>query len=439
MTLANVLLIIVLITLNGFFVGVEFAVVASRRSRLDLIDDSDRPAARIVRTWLEQPAARNRLIAAAQLGITIVSLALGAVGENTFEAWLEPYFENLVVPTSLVFLEHIFVGLPLFISLTVVTSLHVVLGEQVPKVAALRFPEQIALKFAPIMRVFSVIFKWFIDILDWATYRILEIFGLPASGSHASVITSEELMQIVSGPESEGVIEEEEREMISAVIEFGDLIVRHVYIPRLEIIAVRADTPISEVIQTASKNMVTKMPVYEESLEQIIGIVNLLDLLQISQEKQKELTVRDVAREALFVPENIPVSNLLYQFRNRRTHIAIVLDEFGGTAGLVTLEDLLEEIVGEVHDPYDSEQPPIQTLTDGSTLIEGKVLIEEFNDHFDLDLDDPNYDTIAGYILGKLGRIPQEGDMVEDLESGVRLKVYSMDRLRISQVHMTRR
>jgi len=210
-----------------------------------------------------------------------------------------------------------------------------------------------------------------------------------------------------------------------------------VMIPRTEMIAVEADTPLDEIITLATKTTYTKLPVYEDNLDQVLGIVHVKDLLRARQSPDcEECTARTLMREPVFVPETISVSALLGQFRENRQHIAIVLDEYGGTAGLVTLEDLLEEIVGEVSDPFDRINPEIQPLPDGSVMIDGLALIEEVNQRLNLVLQDPNYDTIAGYLLGKLGRIPRVGDAVEG--DGVRLKVESMDGLRIARLSLIR-
>lgn len=441
MSFAQLLFIAILISLNAFFVAVEFAVVASRRSRLDLLARPDSHGAQLIHQWLEDESARDRLIAASQLGITLVSLALGAVGENAFEAMLEPYFEHIVLPETLMFLEGILTALPLVISLAVVTSFHVVLGEQVPKVAVLRGPEKFAILTAPIMEIFIRVFRGFIFILDWATRLILRIIGLPANGhTHSAVISAEELKQIVSGPELEGVIDQPEQDMLSAVIDFGELVVRQVSIPRTEIIAVDGASPIYEAVRSAGQKGVTKLPVYEESLDQITGILHLKDLFPalLDDENLRNRPARELAREALFVPESIAVNDLLVEMRARHQHIAITLDEFGGTAGLVTLEDLLEEIVGNVQDAFDVDRQEIEQLSDGSALINGMVQIEEVNEHFELNLYDPNYDTIAGYVLGKLGRIAQAGDVVRDTDQKILLEVDSMDRLRIARIHLRR-
>ncbi len=429
----NILFILILIGLNAFFVGVEFAAVASRRSRLDLLADADSRGAQIVRSWLEQPSARDRLIAASQLGITVVSLALGAVGENTFEALLHPLFDHLQLPAWLVFLQSVLPVLPLLLSLIIVTSLHVVLGEQVPKVAVLRAPERFAVRSAPWMQFFARLFKGFVYVLDFLTRTLLKLLGIPSDAS-LSAYTLEELKEVVTGPEVEGVIEPSERKMLSEVIDFGSLVVRQVSVPRTEIIAVDATAAVAEAIQIAVEHAITKLPVYEENLDQIIGIVHLRDLVCALQAGAGDRSARDYRRDALFVPESLLVNQLLHQMRAARTHLAIVMDEFGGTYGLVTLENLLEEIVGEVQDSFDLAPPQVQSLGEDTFLVDGMTLIEEINEHLQLQLSDPHYDTIAGYVLSKLGRIPMENEEVTDAEQHIALTVASMDRLRIAQV-----
>lgn len=436
MIIGNLILILILVALNAFFASTEFAAVASRRARLELIAEEGSRSAEIVRSWLLNPAARDRLIAASQLGVTIVSLALGAVGENTFQALLVPFFDNLALPVNLSILEPILTILPLVLSLLIMTSLHVVLGEQVPKVTTLRNPERVALFAARPFTLFSQVFKWFIDILDWATRMILRLIGVQLSSGHSLLYTVQELKLIMNESEAGGVIETPEREMLHAVFDFGDLLVRQVMIPRTEIIAVEADLPLEEILTLITESTYTKFPVYDDTLDQILGVVHAMDILITMQEPGwQQRTVRALVREPLFIPETISVSSLLRQMRDRHQHIAIVLDEYGGTAGLVTLEDLLEEIVGEVSDPFDHPTPEFQTLPDGSVLIDGMTLIEDVNMYLGLDLNEPDYDTIAGFVLGKLGHIPTEKEILES--DNVRLQVETMDGLRIAWVRLT--
>ncbi len=433
----NFLLILLLVALNAFFTSVEFASVAARRTRIELLANEGNPAAKVVKGWLENPSSRSRLIAACQLGITIVSLALGAVGENTFQALLTPSFSRIILAPNLQSLTALLAALPLILSLIIITSIHVVLGEQVPKVATLHQPERVAMLGAQTMNIFTKVFKWFIDILDWATRLVLRIFGLKVVGEHSLIYTVDELKQMITESEEGGVLETPEREMLESVFDFGELLVRQVMIPRTEIVAIEADTGLEEIIATVTQYSYTKLPVYEADLDQIIGILHVKDVLRVmNQPDCQKTSARELARETLYIPETLPVNQLLHQFRHNRQHIAIVLDEFGGTAGLVTLEDLLEEIVGEVGDQFDEDNPEIQTQLDGSVLIDGLTLMEAVNQQLELNLSDPHYDTIAGYFLGKLGHIPKIGDVVE--AGGVRLKVESMDGLRISQLSLVR-
>ena len=324
------------------------------------------------------------------------------------------------------------------LGLIIATGLQVVFGELVPKVAVLRAPEKFALVSAPWIDLFIRSFRPFISLLDWMAGAVLQLFGLSQTEGIPSAMTVEEMKVMFSGSELEGVIEKPEREMLSAVIDFSELVVRQVSIPRTEIVAVEADANLDEILQVVSQNNLTKLPVYQDNMDQIQGVLYIKDLIEVLRGTDREdVKARDLMRETLFVPDTIPVNELLRQFRSRRQHLAIVMDEFGGTAGLVTLEDLVEEIVGDYRDSFESTSPPIQLLPDGSTMVDGLTLIAEINNHLHIGLVDPNYDTIAGYVLGKLGKIPKPGDCVNEPDHGVRLKVESMDRLRISQVLIT--
>jgi CBS domain containing-hemolysin-like protein len=242
---------------------------------------------------------------------------------------------------------------------------------------------------------------------------------------------------LVTASTEGGVVEKDESDMLHAIFDIGELLVRQMMVPRTEIVAVEADAKLDEVVDIAIKSLYTKFPVYEDNLDKIIGILHIKEVLRMMHDAGNEnCTARELAREPFFVPEAIPVSELLRQLRARRQHIAIVLDEYGGTAGLVTLEDLMEEIVGEVSDPYDVDEPEIQTLPDGTALIDGFTLIEEVNEELELTLNDPHYDTIAGYMLGRLGRIARQGDVVES--EGISLRVVAMDGLRIARIALSR-
>lgn len=438
MILRQIGLILLLVALHGFFVAVEYAAAASYRIQLNILSDINTRVGHITHRWLGEPVRRERMISTAQLCITLTSLALGVAGLGLFNTLLAPLRENLLLYPALAFLYPIFPLLPFLCALVVVGSFNSVLGEQVPKVLALESLERFALLAVPPMRVITTLLSPLTTPLMALSGSLARTLGVANPENSSSVYSLAEIKQMVSRPEIAGSIEEPEREMLTAVIDFGEMLVRQLSIPRTEVVAVEADTTIEDVIRLAIDTGVTKVPVYEGDLDQILGVVHLRDMVRVLQDGNGHTTARDLARETLFVPETISVNDLLRQFRDDRQHIAIVLDEFGGTAGLVTLEDLLEEIVGDVQDPFEADQPLIRELSDGSALIEGKALIEEVNEHFGLQLVDEDYDTLAGYMLGKLGRIPQEGDVAYDWEQGIHLTVERMERMRIGQITLKR-
>lgn len=434
----NFLLILVLVALNGFFVSAEFAVITSRKSRIRLEADEGNTSAQLVLGWLDNPSARDRLIAAAQLGITIVSLALGAVGENTFEALLEPLFHSMDIPLNWARIEPVLTALPLGISLIIVTSLHVVLGEQVPKVASLESPEKVALFVAGPMKWFSLVFSWFVNVLDWLTQTILRLLGVKSSeGGHSLIYSVDELKEILTESEQLGTIVTPQREIMNAVFDFNRLLVRQVMIPRTEIIAIPGNLSVDNSISIITESRFTKFPVYEGNMDNITGIVHIKDLLKAKQNPDSSLdTVAKFTREPLVVPESSSVWTLMNLFQKHSRHIAIVLDEYGGTSGLITLEDLMEEIVGEIKNPFDDIVPEIQRITPNTIMVDGLTLIEDVNEYTGKKFRDDNYDTIAGFFLGHLDHIPAVGEEI-NLAGGIQLRVLELDGLRISKIQIT--
>jgi len=306
-------------------------------------------------------------------------------------------------------------------------------GELAPKSIALQNPEGTSLVVAQPTLWTERIFKPIIWLLNGAGNTILKWVGVVPASGHQLVHSVEELRMIVNASAEGGTVEEDKHEMLVAIFDFGELLVRQVMIPRTEIIAVEADSGLEEIIQLVSESTYTKIPIYEDNLDQIIGIVHVKDLLSVMQKPDcTDCIARDLAREAMYIPETASVSTLLEQFRFNRQHIAIVMDEYGGTAGLITLEDLLEEIVGEVSDQFDNNQPEIRKMPDGVILVDGLTLIEDVNSQLNIQLQDEDYDTIAGYVMGKIGRIPMVGDEIES--ENLRFSVVDMDGMRIQSL-----
>lgn len=422
--------VFLLVLANGFFVAAEFSLVSVRRTRIaELAAHGSRPAEAVQ----EAMANPDRVIAATQLGITLASLGLGWVGEpavahlilpvvNLFPAAVQPEISHTISAT---------------LAFTLITFMHVVVGELAPKSIALQNPENTSMFVARATIITEKIFKPAIWLLNGAGNGLLKLIKVHPADGHQLVHSVEELKMLVTASAAGGVVEADEQEMLHAVFDFGSLVVRQVMIPRTEIIAVEADAPLNEIIALVSKSTYTKFPVYDDDLDNILGIVHVKDLLNaVLEDDHTSYTARSFVREALFVPDTISVSALLREFRDKRQHIAIAMDEYSGTSGLVTLEDLLEEIVGEVSDPFDASEPEFQIQPDGTILVDGRTLIEEVNTHLGLSLENPDYDTVAGYALGKFGRIPASGDVFEG--DGIRLQVTEMDGRRIAHLELTR-
>ena len=427
--LLGLVAVIILVLANAFFVAAEFSLVSVRRTRVAELVENGTASAMSVQEAIDNP---DRVIAATQLGITLSSLALGWIGE--------PALSHLLLPLVQLFPADIQSEVSHTISaalaFTVITFLHVVVGELMPKSVALQDPERTSLFVAKPTLITEKIFKPAIWALNGTGNSLLRLLGVEPASGHELVHSIDELKMLVRASTEGGVFEEDESQRLHALFDFGELKVRGVMIPRTEMVGVEADKKLEEIIDLIVESTYTKFPVYDDDLDNILGVVHVKDLLNAMRSaEQRQSIARDFVREPLYVPETTSVNELLRHFRNNRQHIAIVMDEYGGTAGLVTLEDLLEEIVGEVSDPFDVVTPEIQPQPDGTVLIDGLTRLEEVNDHLGLDLHEPNYETIAGYVMGKLGRIPRINDVVDG--DRVRLQVENLDGMRIERISLT--
>jgi len=426
----RLLAVVGLVLANGFFVAAEFALISVRRTRIAELVAQGNQGALWVQKALENP---DRIIAATQLGITLASLGLGWIAEPAFTVILNPIIQLFSTDIQSELSHSIAAGL----SFAIITFLHVVVGELAPKSIALQNPENTSMIVARPTIWTEWIFKPAIWVLNGTGNFLLKLVGVEPASGHELVHSVEEIKMLVKASSEEGVVETGESEMLHAIFDFGELLVRQVMIPRTEIIAFEADSTLRESIEIATKSTFTKFPVFEDVMDNIIGVIHIKDLLRAQlNPKQSNCLARDLIHEALFIPETVHVRSVLQLFRSKRQHIAIVMDEFGGTAGLVTLEDLMEEIVGEISDPFDTRQPEIQLFPNGSASIDGLALIDEVNDALGLDLQDPHYDTIAGFVLGKLGRIPEINDEIRVRDFLIKVKIF--DGMRIERLEFTR-
>ncbi|MCL6648027.1 MAG: hemolysin family protein [Chloroflexi bacterium] len=434
-TAVQLLAVAALVFANGFFVASEFALVAVRRSRIEQLVAAGHPTARVVQATLQH---LDGAIATTQLGITMASLGLGWIGEATVAALIEPLFAALPAPLPAVGAHSLAVAF----AFATITALHIVLGELAPKTLALQRAEQTALVVARPLALFYQLFRPAIALLNGAGNWVVRLIGLTPSRGHELVHSVEELEILIQSSRQAGVLDEEEAKLLGRVFDFSERHAHSIMTPRTEIVAVPDTVTLSELLEVARTENVSRVPVYHGTIDHIIGMVLLKDLFRVLPDPDPGVAarfdIRQVMREVLLVPETISIDALLHKMRERKTHLAILLDEFGGTAGLVTMEDIIEEIFGEIRDESDVDETeePIVPTADGA-LIDGHTTIRDVNERFGLDLDDSEYDTIGGYVFGALGRAPALGDAVE--VGPYRFEVIELDGVRISRLRLRRR
>ncbi len=431
----RLLAILALVLLNGFFVAAEFALVRSRRTRLEAMV---RSGDRLARIALRATSNISRVLSASQLGVTLASLGLGWIAESTLAHIFESVFEGLPFAIEV----SLRVTLAGVIAYTVLTYLHVVLGELTPKAAALNSPERFAKYLAPLLMMFAWIMIPFIWVLHRSANFLLKLMGQPGAGSEETVHSPEELRLLVEQSQEGGTLPSADADMLDAVFEFSEKNAREVMTPRTEIVAFDVDAPLEEVLRIVEETQFSRYPVYEESIDDIIGLVLTKDLLRVlipgaasdSSATAAAFEVRKIIRPVHVIPGSREVEDVLADFKRLKEHMAIVLDEYGGTAGIITMEDLLEEIVGEILDEYDTPEDvtePVLTRA-GETIVPGSTNIGELNERFGLDVPDEDATTIGGFVFGILGRLPQVGDRV--IAGGAIFTVKSMEGRKIDML-----
>jgi CBS domain containing-hemolysin-like protein len=407
-----------LILLNAFFVAAEYSLVTVRRTRMhELAHDGNRRASLVLRITDQPP----RFIAAMQLGVTLTSLGIGAIGEPALEHAFDP-----IVATFLAAL----------IGFLVITFLHVVIGELVPKGATLRFPERVALAVAAPVRGFFVLTRPLVWVLQKSTERVLGVFGIDPPGADIEVYSEPELKMLVSSATEHGELEAGEQEMLYKVFDFADKDAADVMVPRPEVAAIAIDLPPEEALAVTLDSPYTRYPVYRESLDNIVGVLHVRDLFTALHDRGlPNVELESIMRPAYMVPETKDLAALLTEFRRANQHMAIVVDEYGGMEGIVTLEDLLEEIVGEIEDEFDLPDESVEQLDDDTIRIGGTFPIDDFNEQFHCELPEEDFHTVAGFVFGQLGRVPEPGDELE--HEGLRFRIQDVEGSRIDRLTVT--
>jgi putative hemolysin len=407
-----------LLLLNAFFVAAEYGLVTSRRTRImELEHEGNRRAKAVLRITSDPP----RFIAAMQLGVTISSLAIGALGEQV----LARRFDTVMASF-----------LAVILALLVVTYLHVVIGELVPKGIALGHPERTALAVSTPVRWFFIVMRPLIWLLQESTNLALRVLNLEPPGAEHEAHSEAELRMLLSSSAEQGEIEHSEQEMLYKVFDFADKEVVDVMVPRPEVVAISVALPAEDVLEAVLESPYTRYPVYRESLDDIVGVLHIRDLIEAMQGSGvAAVDLEAIVRPAYMVPETKSLGVLLAEFRRTNQHLAVVIDEYGSMEGIVTLEDLLEEIVGEIEDEFDLPDETVERVDDETIRVDGTFTIDDFNERFKCDLPHEDYHTLAGFVFGLLGRTAEPGDEVS--HDGLRFHVDSVEGQRIHRLTVT--
>jgi CBS domain containing-hemolysin-like protein len=423
----NLLAALVLVGLNAFFVAAEFALVRVRESRIVQLEQEGSARASVVHDALRDLDA---YLSVCQVGITVASLALGWVGEPAVSHFIAPVLETIGITS-----ERIVEIIAVILGFAVITYAHLVFGEQAPKYFSIQRAERVSLWISRPLKVFMFLFRPLVWLVNASTNFVLRPWGIRL-GEEMEAHSEEELRIMISSAVSSGELEPEEQDYLNNVFDFGDRVAREIMVPRPDIEALPHDAPLEELVEKAAFGRYTRYPVYEGDLDHVLGAVHIKDLFRAASEEADAFDIRPLIRECLVVPENKSIEQLLREFQKRKLQMAIVIDEWGSVEGLITIEDVLEEIVGEIQDEFDEGEATIEEIGDGVYAVDGRIPITDVNEYFKIDLPHEDFDTIGGYVLGSLGRPPEPGDTVE--ADGASLHVKTVDGPRVSMLTLHR-
>ncbi len=426
----NIALVLFLVFANAFFVVSEFSIVKIRRTKLEELAHQGNKRAKIA---LKINDRLNTYLSAIQLGITIASLGLGWIGEPAVSKLLEQCFSGWLADNP-VLLHSLSFG----IAFTFITLLHVVLGELVPKSLAIQDTERYVLRIAPALYTFNRIFAPFIWVFDHVSIVILKMMGVPQTNEDENAHSEEEIKIIVDASQKGGIIDETESEIIQNAIDFSEICAYEVMIPRQDIKCLYTNYTFEEALEFIKTHNHNRFPICNKDRDHVVGMIHIRDFLEHSAEREDKNFLTKIKREIIFVPENKSISEILHEMMCKRIHLAIVVDEYGGTAGMLTMEDILEELVGDIWDEHDTLCcEVIKKIDECVCEFDGAVLIEEAFDCMDLPDIEHEESTVGGYVFGLLGQVAKAGDKVED--DFCYYEVIATDNMRITRIKMTKK
>ncbi|MCI0388862.1 MAG: hemolysin family protein [Acidobacteria bacterium] len=425
----KILAVLILVLANGFFVAVEFALVSVRRSKIETLAAANKGGAHAVLRALDHLDA---MLSASQFGITIASLALGAVGESMLARLFEPILLNFLPSGASSLIAH---SIAIALALAVITYLHLVLGEYAPKALAIEKAEAISLATARWMELFYQTFKPFIWLINVSGIKFLKLFGVDFRPGHHTVYTQEELRRLIDLSHQSGQLQEEEREMIHNVFEFADLTAREIMIPAPQVVALEQRAGFEEVVRQFQVTGYSRLPVYSGNFDEIVGVLHSKDVMPFLL-KKSEFDLEKVMRQPIFIPDTARLGDVLNSLQKSSVHLAIVVDEHSGVEGILTLEDILEEIVGEIQDEHDEAQASkLSQSGEGVFSIDAGMTIREANRKFHLKLpESDHYTTVAGFLIARAGRLLNQGDTVD--HNGTKFTVERVTSRRVTRVKM---
>lgn len=393
---------ILLVLANGFFVAAEFAIVKVRASQIELQAKSGSNVAKVAKNITEH---LDRYLAATQLGITLASLGLGWKGEAVMGQIVNNVFTFFNIDISQSWTQWLGFGL----AFGTITFLHVVLGELAPKSIAIQKPVATTMKVAVPLRVFYGVMMPFIYVFNGFANFLLRLVGIKPHPNEASH-SSEELQYLLEKGKESGVLNNSEHELIKNVFDFNERVVKNIMVPRTKIVAVEINDSAEDFINTVTEEGYSRIPIYDDNIDQIVGVVHTKDILPLIV-KGKDVVLKDIMRKPYFIPETKKINDLMTEFQQKRIQIAFVLDEFGGTSGMVTLEDIVEELVGEIQDEYDEETPVVERISETEYMVDAGANIHDVNEYLPIDLpESTDYDTIAGLVSHVFEKIPDVGE-----------------------------
>lgn len=430
--------ILFLITINGFYVAAEFSAVSARRARLAQLADEGNLTAQSLLTIFEDPQKLDLYISTCQLGITIASLTLGFFGQSSLVTWLEPQLARLGAGTPVI--AQLVAATTILLLLTM---LQVILGELIPKNIGLRYPERLAILTAGPMRWSRLLFRPLIALLNGSAQALLRLLGVRAISEHAHVHSPEEIMMLVEESSAGGVLNKEERRLLVNTLQLRHVTARRVMIPRNRMLAASVDQPIREIFDLLADSTYSRLPLYEESIDKIVGIVHLKDLLLLLHQQAtnandpvgdqaRAVTLQDITYPVLYVPDSTLIEDVMVQLQRNHHNLAVVIDEYGGTAGMLALEDLVEEIIGEFQDEFDATPPAVHLRLDDRVYVRGDVDVDQLNELLGNHLPSDAANTIGGLMISQLGHVPGEGEEVQIKDIIIRIE--KMDQNSVTEV-----